>query len=136
MSGGHLCNKAGSGSLMGRAFFQWIKETHPDCTDQEMQTIFQERFNVFLQDLLDFLKEQGLSIQTILVGGGNSRYLSAEKVAVEASTDLLIMNPNYFEQLNISPDLLSLLNSIPLKRESFPKTTWIPRLEEIYSIEP
>lgn len=129
-------SEPGSGSFMGRTFFQWVKEAYPCCTEQKVQTIFQERFNVFLQDLLDFCKERGFSIQSVLVGGGNSRYLSAEKVAIEPSVDLLVMNPCYFEQLNISPDLLSLLNAIPLAQESFPKTAWIPKLEEIYSIDP
>jgi hypothetical protein len=126
----------GSGSLMGRVFFQWIKETRPDCTEQEVQTMFQERFNAFLQDFLDFLREKGFFIQTVLVGGGNSRYLSAEKVVIESSVDLSVMNPFYFDQLNISPDLLSLLNAIPLRQRSFPKTAWIPKLEEVYSIDP
>jgi hypothetical protein len=118
----------GSGTLIGRVFFEWVKQL--EFSEKEIQIAFQERFNAFLQDLIDFLREREFDLKTIRIGGGNSRYLSTEEININSLADLLVMNSNYFEQLQISADILSLLGAL----EDSPTTDQIPKFEDVYDV--
>ena len=121
-------------SFISKSFFQWIKENHAEWDDIQIQVAFQERFNACLQDLKEFLYKRDFDVKTILIGGGNSRYLTKEKTKMSSSVDINLMNPEYFKQWQISPDLISLLGTVQMVSENLPASNQMPKLEDVYNI--
>ncbi len=122
-----------SGSHMGKSFFRWIQEKHPTWDEESIACAFQERCNALIQDLQEFLSNQGIDCQTVLIGGGNSRYLSLRNFP-DSQVATVLLNPQYFTTWGISPDLCTLIGALPTAFTPNCKVQSMPPLEEVYDL--
>lgn len=89
--------------IIGQDFFTWAKEHHPEWDDEERNTRFTQRVIAFIKDLEQsdaFLEKlSGNKISTLVLGGGNARFIDAHEIKKEIKKRVKTLTPK-------SPDLL------------------------------
>lgn len=103
---------------IGRAFFEWVREHHPTWTKEKIQKVFNQRVIAFITDMHEFIsKDLGLQLNAIMVGGGNSRFVSYDDLLKAFRKQILLLNPKNIEEFGVSPDIISLLGALDMSND-------------------
>ncbi len=89
-------------SLLGRHFVAWIDATAPE----KKASYYQARVQALSRDLSAVLKVQ---IASVVVGGGNSRFIKASDAFTGKA---IILNPSSLQQDQVSQDIIPLLGCL------------------------
>jgi len=114
---------------LGTPFFKWKFADKP-FTDREMAPFleeYNERFYAFVEDFKEYLEEAfSVKIASLLVGGGNSRFLTAPK-----TLECTLLSPQKLESDGVSPDIIQLLGCYRSCDEHCRPTTVFPERAEM-----
>lgn len=104
---------------IGKPFFQWVKYAYPHYDDQMVQKEFNRRVKAFLEDMEEFFdKKLGISINSVMMGGGNSRFIEALTLQKEIGKKIMVLSPQSLARFGVSPDIISLLGCTLLPHHS------------------
>lgn len=114
---GQQFNKFDVHQALGNRFFDWALKKR-EFEDAEMIPylhLYQERFKVFIEEILNFFKiSLGIEAKSIFVGGENSRFIHPLPFTT-------ILNMEYLAKDGIHPEIIQLLGCLKISQ----KKDWI-----------
>lgn len=111
---------------LGAEYFKWRFANKP-FQDEEMAPFLQEyneRFQIFLEELHEFLKKTFKTIPSCtMIGGGFSRFIRIPENFLHKT---VLLTPRTLESDNVSPDVIQLLGAKILLDTGIKPTTYPP----------
>jgi hypothetical protein len=104
--------------VLGEKFFQYVKDTKRSWTYVEIQNEYTERLIAFLKDSKETTLYNYKDIRSIIIGGGNSKYLCFSSLQSNLDKSIYNLDKNY---LKVNPDLIPLLGLLALSNKSLSK---------------
>lgn len=99
--------------LVGKYFFEWAAQAHPEWSDSELQHHFVERAAAFLEDMRIYINQgMGIALKSVMIGGGNSRLIDKEALSPFLDMQIALYNSKSIEPYGVSSDIISLLGGI------------------------
>jgi len=95
---------------IGRLYFNWMEKQN-NFSELSLQNDFNQRVLAFLLDLQEFLN---IEITSVMIGGGNSRFIHADALSEQLKKDILLLSPSEIGKFRVSPDIISLLGCLQL----------------------
>ena len=90
---------------LGKDFFLWIREKHPDWDETMIKTVYIKRISAFLEDIFKHLGKKQIALKSVTITGGFSnlldKNLTFEKSIVHVLNDRKIYP--YHNSVNIIP---------------------------------
>lgn len=117
------------GQAIGNKFFDWV-HMHNSWSKDIIENVFNNRLIAFIKDMQEFFaKEMDIKPKNILIGGGNSRFVSRYYLQNSLKKEIMVIAPAYLNAYGVSPDIISLLGCVQLP--SHRSVSCMPALETI-----
>lgn len=98
---------------LGKAYFDWVFKGQP-FKDDQMDTHLEEynrRFRTFIEELAPFVNKKIGILQSLIVGGGNSRFIDDAEFTAFSPQNIYLLTPKRLEAEKTPPDIISLLGA-------------------------
>lgn len=94
--------------LIGREFFATASENQ--MSESSIREEHTKRVSALIEDLMNKFREDGINIESLFIGGGNSRYLTLNELKTKHSDIKIVgMTPSTMQKHHINMDLIPLL---------------------------
>jgi ROK family len=110
----HLSNKSGNSvdqswkvhNRIGNHFFEWVSKDRPNWSYDKIRSEFTKRVSAFILDMRNILPGDLNKFETVVLGGGNSEYVSVTEVKNDSGKNVITF---WNRHLEINPDFIPLL---------------------------
>lgn len=104
--------------LLGKRFFHDIEDKYKTWTYLEIQNEYTERLLCLFKDMEEANLYNFKNVKSIMIAGGNSKYLSLSSLKSSINKSTYILDKNF---LQLNPDLISLLGLVSLANKNTAK---------------
>lgn len=109
-------------NIIGNRYFEWISQDNQNWSYDKIRVEFTSRINAFILDLKKILPNNINEFETIVLGGGNSEYVSVKKLENDTGKNVITLCKKH---LPINPDFIPLLGLSQVQRNiMIQKSSW------------
>lgn len=100
---------------IGMPYFHWRQKNNSSNDAQTIQNEFNVRALAFIEDMQDYLKELEVDIASIMMGGGNSRFIIPQGIESSLKKPVILLSPDRISRYGVPFDVISLLGCLKIR---------------------
>ncbi len=100
-------------NAMGEFYFKWVREYQPEWNEQVLCQNYNERIIAFIEDMQEYVEKHfQISLKQVMIGGGNSRFISARYLKAKLTPGVSLLNAQHLAKHKVAADVIALLGCL------------------------
>lgn len=100
---------------IGMPYFFWKQKENTFSNPRVIQNEFNMRVLAFIEDMQDYMKGLGMKAESVIIGGGNSRFIIPQDLERTLGKQVALLSPDSVSQYGVSFDVISLLGCLKIR---------------------
>lgn len=115
---------------IGMPYFLWMHKEYPFYDPKMLQNDYNARMVAFVKDMQEYLLNKlGVEVNSIMIGGGNSRFLVSQDLENALGKSIILLSPEAISRYGVSSDCISLLGCLMIRIN--PPVKMLPSWDEM-----